>query len=179
MTDIVPPKPIGGGDKANDVHSSSMSVRGANLPPTVDARLKAVESYWLAIRPVPEQLPGYQHFQPLELSPYWPWMWIFNVHHLPLRFSYRFIGSEHMRAMEQEATGRWVDEIRPRFSSEPGYQQFVDAAEFGRPGYYSGPPTYHVEKSYIGMERLILPMASDGRNVDMILGITIYAYREN
>ena len=104
MTDIVPAAPIGGGDKAKDVHSSGMSVRGANLPPTVDARLKAVESYWLAIRPVPGQLPGYQHFQPLELSPYWPWMWIFNVHHLPLRFSYRFIGSEHMRAMELEAT---------------------------------------------------------------------------
>jgi hypothetical protein len=41
MTDIVPAAPIGGGDKAKDVHSSSMSVRGVNLPPTVDARLKA------------------------------------------------------------------------------------------------------------------------------------------
>jgi hypothetical protein len=113
-----------GGDFLISIYARAASchikiVTGVNA--RADSRHKRAAADWATLptlRSIVEiagsrRVPGDRH----QLSPYWPWMWIFNVHHLPLRFSYRFIGSEHMRAMELEATGRWVDEIRRRFSS--------------------------------------------------------------
>jgi hypothetical protein len=156
------------------------------LPDSVDERLLALAQHWQSLRPSAGGLPMHRHFAAAGVSTLLPWVWLFEVHRPDFRFRYRrldralafryrFLGPAHAAAMGRENTGLWVDEVRPKLRSEPGYDLFIVAAEEGMVGYYKGPPTYRVEQRYAGIERLILPLARDGSTVDMLLGITVYA----
>jgi hypothetical protein len=53
--------------------------------------------------------------------------------------------------------------------------QYVDAAEHGRPAYRKGPVLYaNPDRQYLGMERLIVPLARNGTAVDILLGAVVY-----
>ena len=157
------------------------------LPEFADERLlPALAHHWQSIRPSAGGLPVRQRFEAFGIAKLLPWVWLFEVHRPPFRFRYRRLGSEHAFlyrflgqahavAMGRENTGLWVDEVRPNLRSEAAYDLFVAVAEEGVAGYYNkGPPTYSVEHGYVGIERLILPLARDGCTVDMLLGITVY-----
>ena len=48
------------------------------------------------------------------------------------------------------------------------------AAEHGKVCYRSGFPVLHVPKDYMQFERIFLPMAQNGRDVDMLLALSLY-----
>jgi hypothetical protein len=155
-------------------------------PDLADERLLALAQHWISIHPSTGGLPGHQHVETFSVAKLLPWMWLFEVHRPAFRFRYRrlgsehafryrFLGSAHAAAMGRENTGLWVDEVRPKLRAEPAYDRFVAAAEHRAIGYYKGPPTYPVERSYVEIERLVLPLARDGYTVDMLLGITVYS----
>jgi len=158
----------------------------AIAPMDADERLLVLGQYWLSMHFATGELPGHQHLDVLRVGKLLPWMWLFEVHRPARRFRYRRLGSEHAfryrllgrahaAAMGRENAGLWVDEVRPSLRAEPGYDRFIAAVEQRVTGYYKGPPTYPVQPSYLGIERLVLPLATDGRTVDMLLGITVYS----
>lgn len=147
---------------------------GGDLPPCGD-KITMLYRHWLAIRPAPDLLPGRQHFDPLAVPPLLSAIWMLDVQREPLRFKYRLLGTDHVAAMERDVTGRWVDELFPDFTAEPNYSQCLAAAERGQVCFYKGPPLYHVRKDYLAMERILLPLARDGRTVDMLLAMTLYS----
>src|SRR5215469_7383436 len=151
-----------------------------------DERLRALGRYWLSMHPSTRELPGHQHFELLRIGELLPWIWMFEVHRPALRFRFRRLGSEyafryrllgraHAAATGRENEGLWVDEARPGLRAEPAYDRFTAAVEERAVGYYKGHPTYPVKPSYLGIERLVLPLATDGCTVDMLLGITVYS----
>jgi hypothetical protein len=155
------------------------------LPRTADKRLLGLAQHWLSLRPGTDTLPGHQHFTASGVSALLPWMWLFEVHRPGLCFRFRGLGRDHVFrwrfqggghtvAMGRENTGLWVDEVR-KLRSEPAYDRFINAVDQQAIGYYKGPPTFSVGHGYIGIERLILPLACDGCTVDMLLGITVYS----
>ncbi len=144
------------------------------LPDDCDARLRRLYDYWRSVHPPSGRLPGRQDVDPAALPDLLPWLWIVDVVRQPLRFRYRLVGTEQVRAMERDFTGRFLDEVHPRFLGSATYPQYVAAAEDAEIGYFRGPPAFHISKDYVAIERLILPLARDGRTVDMLLAITIY-----
>jgi hypothetical protein len=145
---------------------------GADLP-QCDKRIGELYDYWRSIRPAPGRLPGRQHFQPIDIPRLLKWIWLVDVQRTPLRFKYRLVGTEHVDAAGSNPTGRWYDEVHPRFVQSTAYPQFVAAVERTQVAFYRGPPVYVIEQHYKTIERLILPMAQDGSTVDMLLGITV------
>ncbi|HUN49684.1 MAG TPA: PAS domain-containing protein [Candidatus Sulfotelmatobacter sp.] len=145
---------------------------GADLP-ACDHRLVRLHRYWQSIRPAPEALPGRQHFDPAAVRDLLALIWLIDVHRAPLRFKYRLVGTVHVDAEGRNPTGLWLDEAHQRFAASSAYPQFVAAATEGRIAFYRGPPAYVIKKDYIAIERLILPLAADGREVDVLLGITV------
>lgn len=101
------------------------------------------------------------------------WLWLVDVARDPLRFRARLMGTEHVIAMGHDPTGEWLDIAFPHFLGSANYQDYVTVAE-GRPSYRKGPPTYHIDKQHVVLERIMLPLAADGIRVDMILAITVY-----
>lgn len=92
----------------------------------------------------------------------------------PLRFRYRLVGTEHVAALGRDATGEWLDHAHPHFTVSSAYQQFVAAAERAEPGYYRGEPVYYLRRDWMTIERLILPLARNGRDADLLLGLTVF-----
>ncbi len=142
-------------------------------PPDCDARVRKLYDHWLSLHSPGAGLPGRQHFDPAAIPALLPWVWMMDVQRQPLRFKHRLVGTEHVRAMGRDFTGVWLDEAYPLFLTSPAYPQFVAAAG-GQVGYRRGPPVFHLSKDYLLMERLLLPLAQNGRDVDVILAITVY-----
>ncbi len=145
---------------------------GAELPPG-DRRVAALYRYWLSLRPGLGLLPGRRHFSPLAVPPLLQWLWLAEVHRMPLRFRYRLVGTRHVNALGRDTTGRWYDEVHPRFESSTAFAQFTAVAEQRRIAFYRGPPVYVIDAKWKTIERLILPFAQNGSDVDMLLGITV------
>jgi hypothetical protein len=146
---------------------------GDDLPPC-DERIAALNDYWRAIRPAPDRLPGRQHFDPLDVPRLLSWIWLLDVHRDPLRFRYRLMGTEQVRVIGSDTTGQWLHECFPHVPAAPTYRHFLAAAEHGMISYNRGFPVLHVPKEYILTERIFLPLARDGHQVDMLLALTVY-----
>ncbi|MGH6977478.1 MAG: PAS domain-containing protein [Stellaceae bacterium] len=144
----------------------------ADLPPC-DKPIGALYRYWQSIRPSPDRLPGRRNFHPTDVPRLLQWIWLVDVQHKPLRFKYRLVGTAHVDAAGSNPTGRWYDEVHPRFRSSSAYPQFVAVAEQAQVAFYRGPPAYVIDYEQKTIERLILPMAQNGRDVDMLLAITV------
>jgi hypothetical protein len=145
----------------------------AALPPC-DDRIVKLYCYWLSVHPARGVLPGRQHFDPAEIARLLPWIWLVEFQPRPLRFKYRLIGTQHVVQIGRDPKGKWLDEVHPRFVTSSAYSQFVAAVERGEAGFYKGPPTYHVQKDYMSIERLILPLARNGSDVDRLIGMTVF-----
>ena len=139
-----------------------------------DWRIRRLHEYWLSVHPVGGGLPGRQHIDPTAIPELLPWVWMVDVERDPLRFRYRLIGTEQVRAMETDATGRYLDEAHARFLGSVTYPQYLAAVERAEIGYHRGPPSFHITKDYVSIERLLLPLARDGRTVDVLLALTVY-----
>lgn len=144
------------------------------LPADCDQRIRSFYDYWQAVRPPSGGLPGRQHIDPSAIPGLLAWLWMVDVERNPLRFRYRLVGTEQVSAMGADFTGRYLDEVHPRFLTGFTYPHYVAAAERAEIGYHRGAPVFHLDKDYVAIERLLLPLAKNGRDVDMLLAITVY-----
>ena len=147
------------------------------LPLDCDRRLRQLCDYWRAITPGGSALPGRQHFDPLDIPALLPWVWLLDVHRDPLRFRYRVTGTEHRRVSGRDATGHWMHELHPDFASFESYPEFVVAVERREIRYRRGRPVFPIVNDVRETERLLLPLARNGWDVDMLLAITVYLRR--
>jgi hypothetical protein len=102
---------------------------------------------------------------------------LLDVHRDPLRFRYRVTGTEHRRVSGRDATGHWMHELHPDFASFESYPEFVVAVERREIRYRRGRPVFPIVNDVRETERLLLPLARNGWDVDMLLAITVYLRR--
>src|SRR5947209_15482970 len=74
--------------------------------------------YWASVAPA-DGLPGRQHIEPEEIPALWSRMWLLDVSRDPLRYRYRLCGTEMVRSLGREVTGRWLDEAHPQLLDNP------------------------------------------------------------
>lgn len=143
--------------------------------PACDDRLEELHRYWLSIKPGRALLPGRQHINPCDMPRgLLPWIWLVDVQRAPLRFSYRLAGTGYVDAKERDTTGQFLDDAYADFALSVAYPQFASGVEAQRLSYHAGPPIYHVKKDYDWAERLMMPLARNGRDVDMLLAVTLF-----
>jgi hypothetical protein len=140
-------------------------------PETWHSKLRHLHDYWLSIHPG-SGLPGRQHLDPCDIPGLLPYVFLVNVERDPLRFKYRLVGTDYVRMMGSDLTGRYLDEVHPSFPG-PIREQYVELAEYGRPAYRKGHVMRAAMQRDFVIERLALPLARNGIDVDMILGAII------
>lgn len=129
--------------------------------------------YWLSIAPS-GRLPGRQHLVPEDIAPLWSRLWILDVSRDPLRYRYRLCGSEVVRALGREVTGRWLDEVHPQLIVNPASRErFRFTAETGCPTWRRGPPLWTRNPDHRTIETCIVPLAADGRHVDKMVSVAV------
>lgn len=149
-------------------------MKSQSIPHDCDPRIAKVHDYWNGRRPAPDKFPGRRQINPADVVALLPQVSLYEVHRNPLRFRYRLVGTGLVNTMEREVTGLWLDEAHEAFLKSDAYPDFVASAETGVLSYYRGMPSFHTDKGHAAIERILLPLAEDGVQVDMLLGVTTY-----
>jgi hypothetical protein len=139
--------------------------------------LRDLHDYWRRIHPPGGGLPGRQHFDPVEIPALLPNLWLLDVHRDPYRFRFRLVGGEVEAADESVRAGAWLHEISPPGTRDAITQTLAGVVEDKRPLWYRGKPYLGYGERTHTIERLSLPMAGNGRDVDMLLCMTLFQWQ--
>lgn len=144
------------------------------LPPC-DERIFVLHDYWRQIRPPGASMPGRQHFSPEAVPRFLPMIRLYDVCRDPLRFRYRLVGTELVRTSGRDLTGQWFDEAAPAAYAARSLANLVFVASGQGYCYRRGFPLFMIgDKDHLTSERIMLPLASDGQMVDIILAMTVH-----
>ncbi len=136
--------------------------------------VRAMIDYWQSIHPE-RGLPGRRHFEPASVKQLLPTIRLIDVDGPPYRFRVRLAGTEITEFYRVDHTGRWFDEFIDDFEDSETYRDLVDVVTSGRPGWRLGVSRIVKDREFQTFERLILPFAKDGENVDMLLIFMVFA----
>lgn len=114
-------------------------------------------------------IPARSAFDPLvEIPALVRFMMLKDVRRDPLDFRYRLVGTGLRTHMTRDWTGAWMSEVEYQRPPSTIWDYHKQVAETGEPLFikpnYVGP-----HKDYLVVESVMLPLAEDHRNVDMIM----------
>lgn len=136
-------------------------------------KVERLYAYWLAIHP-PGALPGRQHFDPLAVHDLLPNIWLLDVQRAPFRLRYRLAGTRITERLGREVTGQWLDEAHPHLARSDAYfHRYRAVVDGAHPSWRRGPPFFRQDEHVAELENLMLPLAGDGVNVDVLLILTV------
>ncbi len=140
---------------------------------------KDLYAYWRGLAPDGGLLPGRQHFDPLDVPALLPYLWMIDVAADPRDNKYRLFGTYVTAGFGRDHTGLTLREAHPASAEDPLAFRFMSQVASRRaPHWYRGKPRFDHDKDVAELENLILPLAADGRVVDVLLGLTVF-YRNN
>jgi hypothetical protein len=160
-----------GGQQGAGARGVAMTLRPGDMLPPCDPRIAELHRHWLSLHPAPNVLPGRQHFDPARVRDLLPWLLLLDVQREPLRLKYRLLGTEHVRMLGCDPTGKWLDEVHPVDMDSPFFSLLAAAVSTGAVGYYKSPADVFAGKLHVLIEWLVVPLARNGRDVDMLLMI--------
>lgn len=147
------------------------------LPPeATEAEFRELLSYWDSKSPN-GLLPGRQHIDPTELPPrHLSRLLLLDVVEgatghgsaMPRRFRFRVAGTAFTNMIGRDVTGRFYDEVAERDRLAPILSALNLIVEHRAPVFLIGGLVV-AAPGYVRVKRLGLPLAQDGRTVDMIL----------
>lgn len=117
------------------------------------------------------RLPARADFDLVDLKGHLGWIVLSDVDRAgptPLRFRYRLIGTQVAISAGRDMTGRYLDEIYTPEIHRIVTAGYRAAIELRRPirvhGYFR-----QVDRSFMAIESVELPLASDGETIDMLM----------
>lgn len=148
------------------------------LPPqATDPRFRAFFDYWRERAP-PGLLPGRKHIDPLDIPALLPGVVLYDVVGDPAgalaspRFRFRLVGTMMCETVGVDPTGRFLDEMVLADKKDAVQAAFLSVARDGVAHYWEN-PLWSADRSYLRLQRLALPLASDGVTVDKIVAYYI------
>jgi hypothetical protein len=137
-------------------------------------KVAALHAYWQARRPTAGRLPSRAAIDPADIPNLLPNLFLLDVIESPLRFRYRLVGTRLIYAGNRELTGLLMEEAHPNLFTAAPYADYPACVREQRVGHWSGAPVFDRNREHARIERLLLPLAADGRRVDMILGLAVF-----
>lgn len=136
-------------------------------------QLKGLLDYWLEVHPK-NGFPSRTDIDPIRMPRILPFITMTNVERDPFRLRFRLVGTAVNAAFGEEFTGKYFDDVFPNFSSSVGYLQRKQVVDEGIPIHYRGQGTLRYNLEFKSVEWILLPLASDGKNVDIIISAISY-----
>ena len=136
--------------------------------------LREILLYWDSLRRG-RPLPGWRDVDPLDLRRHLPILWAWKYDRVANLFTGRLAGeaitavfgeSLRNKSLEEFFKDRCYEDIREQF------HRVVDEPAI----YVGGGAVFDYAGHYGSGERIIMPLADDGRHADGLIGATIYAF---
>ncbi len=131
-------------------------------------RLQQLYDYWYRVRGT-RDVPLRSDIDPLDMRGVLGHVVLLDVKRDPIRFRFRLVGTELARVRGVDLTGRYIDEANVFSAHDALIRFYTRTVTEPCIGLQRGPDKL-VDARIGCMFRLALPMSSDGRAIDMILG---------
>ncbi|WPZ32839.1 PAS domain-containing protein [Thalassobaculum sp. OXR-137] len=118
-------------------------------------------------------LPARADIDPVDIPRLLPHVSLVEREAATGRYRYRLFGSALVEILGREPTGKYLDEIYPDFESSESRRYRDQVFEMGKPSHRIGRPSLRFPKDFVSVERLYLPLAEDGRRVNMVMGVLV------
>ncbi|WP_120495953.1 PAS domain-containing protein [Kiloniella sp. EL199] len=153
-------------------------IRGKELPKevAVEESFCRLYDYWRSVTPSNRTLPGRQHINPAEITDLLSRIALVDVHYTGTekQFQYRLWGSVMTEVVGKDCTGKFAHDLFTGQQLQIVQQPFNAVVETRNPHFSE--ITWDIEnREHQSYKRLLLPLAADGQNVNMILGTIVEA----
>lgn len=137
----------------------------------VNEGMNRIFDYWKS-RHRKGRLPRREDIEPGDLSDLLPHIFLVDVEEDPRRYRVRLAGSEVVACFGTDMTGKTVDEYDLADERGSILQQYDLAVETREPCYHRHEFWTAAYEHHLNYERLLLPLSSNGKQVDKLLGCT-------
>ncbi|MCR9070332.1 MAG: PAS domain-containing protein [Alphaproteobacteria bacterium] len=137
-------------------------------------RIRRAYTYW-SEKQRGAALPARADIDPSDIPTVLPHMTLVERDADTGRMRYRLFGSALVDLIGRDPTGQYLDEVYPDFNGSPSKIYREQVFDMGKPSHRIGRPTLRFAKDFYSVERLYLPLAEDGRNVDMVIGVLVFS----
>ena len=144
-----------------------------NVPDDCHPKVKQLLGYWHSVHPG-AGLPGRQHIDPTRFPNLLPNIRLIDVVGLPRRFRIRLTGDRIREHFGDYHVGQFLDDAFERFAERPSGIAFNKAAETRQPEWTQGVCELNPDKDFVAYERVVLPLAGDGKTVDALLVLALF-----
>jgi len=135
--------------------------------------LRALYDYWDERRSG-RNMPGRQDLDPLDVPALLPNLMLIDVAVAPFRMAYRVVGTALVERMGRDTTGMSVEEAYVGSDWEKILKDYLYVIEKRQPCLRQNRST-DAKGRHLISQRLLLPLSSAGKVVDMILAGTFWA----
>lgn len=141
-------------------------------PADCDPKIRRIFDHWKSIHPA-AGLPGRQHFDPLDVPSLLPNILLIDVPTETSGFAFRLMGTavEYFFGGNLQGTPL-VDAYTARHES-PAHRDVCGVVADHMPRWWKGRARYVRNRDHVVAERIHLPLATDGKTVDLILGLLV------
>jgi hypothetical protein len=142
----------------------------AVVPPHADGRIAGVARYWAGLA-ADGRLPGRADIDPVDIPRLLRNVFLVDVRAGVPRYVFRLVGTGVVDLLG-ELTGRPVGTGLDAEEAERVLSHYDRCARDGRPMWREGVLRTRRNR-HAGFQRVLLPLAADGRRVDMVLGAIV------
>lgn len=144
-----------------------------------DPRFREFFAYWQSKAP-PGLLPGRAHIDPLQIPRLLQHMALYDVVRVgdDFRFRFRLVGTGVAETLGADNTGKFIDEVMSPEAYKPLREHYGILVREGRPQYWQRNLPY-ANRDFLAVQRLALPLAGDGRTVDMVISYYVPILRND
>lgn len=143
------------------------------LPDDCATQIRDMFDYWVSISPT-DALPARKHMDPLDIPKLLPFIFLLDVHHDPLRYKIRLVGTGIIRKTGREGTGEWFDTLFDDFEASKAKVNLDKCMQTACPVFRRSEFQLDPDNKKVIAERLHLPFADDGKTPNMILTYAHY-----
>jgi hypothetical protein len=157
----------------------SADVRNVRPPSSARPEILALYEYWRSKAPGEGLLPGRQHLDPVEIPKLLPYVFLLDVVDDVRRFRVRLVGTALIETGTPARVGDFMADHMPAESRAASLADLERVVELREPWWFRGPVFLQRSRYVSEVERLVMPLAADGRTVDMLLGMSVVQRMEN
>mgnify|MGYP000953464382 FL=1 len=134
--------------------------------------LKAVAAHWQAARSGSE-MPSWQRLRPSQIAQYLSIVWAYRFDRINRQFIGRLAGDRISECFGKNFRGARLQDIHPPHGFEISHAAMSKVA-LTPAIYLNRGPLFEYMGRVVSGERIMLPLASDGRSCDGVLGASHY-----
>jgi hypothetical protein len=130
-------------------------------------QLKQLADYWQA-KKGDRRAPARADIDPIEIPALMPHLVLLDVEPDPRRIRFRLLGTAVVNGLGRDLTGKYLEELRLNKIQRAMYAEYQRVAAAGEPACTTWEYTRE-DGRHVRLERLVLPLSSDGVVIDMLL----------